>query len=247
MTSEIVIIDLYSGPGGVGLSLSRISEAFDLSFTFVGVDRTDYSDTYPGDFIQLDASAIGELINALWYYLTDYEVVVLWMSPPCLAYTCISYSNASRFGFDDPREYYPTFDDLNVRAVVDAIDPDHYIIENVATCEELEDPTRINGFGVGKPYDLERHFETTFACPDLLDEGEIEAGLLTRTGDWQSKKPLARTKNVPETWDRQEIRSAIPREMVQYLLHYCPAVDRIPLPEAAEPRQHRFGEVIMCR
>jgi hypothetical protein len=236
-TERIAFIDIYSGPGGVGYALDAIIDEFDLPVDHIGIDITDYSDTYPGDFAQCDASSVGQVINAVWYYLTEYDVVILWMSPSCLAYSTISYSNCNQVGFDDPRDYYPTFDDLNIRTVLRSVGPDEYIIENVANCEDIREPTRINGFGVGLPFDLERHFETSFPCPDRLGDGEAEAGHLTRTGDWQSKKLLARIKGVPEDWDRQEIRSAMPRELVQYLLHYCPAFPEIPLPDGVDRQQ----------
>ncbi len=241
-TERIAFIDIYSGPGGVGYALDAIIREYDLPVDHIGIDKTDYSDTYPGDFAQCDASSVGQVINAVWYYLVDYDVVILWMSPPCLAYSTVSWSNCNQLGFDDPREYYPTFADLNVRVVLEAIDPDAYIIENVANCEDIREPTRINGFGVGLPFDLERHFETSFPCPNRLDDGEAEAGHFTRTGDWQSKKPLARTKGVPEDWGRQEIRSAMPREVVQYLLHYCPEFPEVPLPDGVEDRQQFLTE-----
>lgn len=229
---SVLVYDLYSGPGGVGYALDALASDYDLDLTHVGVDIEDYGDTYPGEFVRADASRPP----------LQPGPDLLWMSPPCTAYSRISYSNASLFGFDDPRDYYPTFDDLAVRDVLDALDPDHYIIENVATCEDLHDPTRVNGFGVGLAFDLERHFETSFPVPDAVADGDADAAFFTRTGDWQSKRPLAREKGVPEDWDRQAIRAAMSRERVQYLLAYCPLFPAVPVPTDS-PRQALLSEV----
>lgn len=48
----VVVIDLYSGRGGVGHALDA------LGFEHVGVDIEDYADDYPGDFVQGDASDV---------------------------------------------------------------------------------------------------------------------------------------------------------------------------------------------
>jgi site-specific DNA-cytosine methylase len=119
-----VVVDLYSGPGGVGCALD------DLSVKHIGVDKEDYSDTYPGEFIQADASDLDFIESLL-------SPDLLWMSPPCQAYSELSWCNSSRLGFDHPKDYYATFDDLNVREVIDVLDPDHYIIENVRSAADL--------------------------------------------------------------------------------------------------------------
>lgn len=209
-----LVVDLYCSRGGVGRALDN------LGFDHIGVDIVDYGDEYPGEFIQGDASRPP----------LDVSPDLLWMSPPCTAYSTLSYAN-----FKEPREHYPTFDDLNVREVIAALEPEHYIIENVPTCEDLRDPTALNGLAFGKEYDNLRHFETSFPCPDRVRAGEPTVSMNTRQKWHQRKGPLARAKGVPETWTMQEIRSAVPQEYVQHLLYYCPSVE-VPYPEGYDPQ-----------
>ncbi len=221
-----LVIDAYSGPGGVGLALDA------LELQHVGIDIQDYSDTYPGEFIQADASHVGFMARLP-------SPALLWVSPRCQAYSKLSYANAGRYDWDQtPKERYPTFADLNVRAVIDAVDPDHYVIENVATCDDLQDPTRLNGQAFGLPIENERHFETSFPVPDARESGDPEIV----TGRGYVRAELAAAKGVPVEWSESEIRSAIPHEFVQYLLHYCPSVSDVPLPK--ELRQRRLADFV---
>lgn len=222
-----LVVDLYCGAGGVGLALEE------LGFNHIGVDVEDFSETYPGEFIQADASR--PPIN--------HSPELLWLSPPCTAYSTLSYANKHHFGYDDPREFYPTFDELRVREVIEELDPTHYIIENVPTCEDLDEPTALNGLAFGKSYDNLRHFETSFPCPRFVAEGEPTVVMNTRLTKSQSAKPLAEAKDIPLEWGEQSIRSAIPREYVQYLLHYCPSTPDVPLPDGVQ-RQGMLTEVI---
>lgn len=223
-----LVIDLYSGPGGVGCALAG------LGFEHVGVDLTDYSDTYPGTFIRADASDV-PFISKLP------SPALLWMSPPCQAYSELSWCNSTRLGFDDPKEYYPTFDDLNVRQVLDALDPDHYIIENVRKCDDLRDPVRLDGLAFGLGFRLERHFETSFDVPDAIGVGSPETVVQTKIGMPRSKNELARRKSIPTSWEESEVRSAMPPEYVRYLLHYCPATPGVACP--AVNRQAELWEM----
>ena len=52
-----LVVDLYCGHGGAGLAL----DALDIGF--IGVDIVDRSDTYPGEFIQGDASDVSWLLD----------------------------------------------------------------------------------------------------------------------------------------------------------------------------------------
>lgn len=219
-----LVIDLYSGPGGVGYALAE------LGYNPIGVDIVDHGDTYPGEFIRGDASRPP----------VDVKPDLLWLSPPCTAYSTLSNSNKHRLGFDDPREYYPTFDDLRVREVIEELDPLHYVIENVATCEDLRDPVRLNGMAFGKPYRLERHFETSFPVPShALVGGDPDVPLNTRNGGGrtQSIEDLADAKGVPADWGKQGVRSAIPSEYVRFLLHFCPVTPDVPYPDVVEQRR----------
>lgn len=219
-----LVIDGYSGPGGVGLALA------DLPVRHTGIDIEDYSNTYPGEFIQGDCSDIE--------FMKSFESPeLLWLSPRCQAYSRLSWANMGRYNWDEtPKERYPTFADLNVREVIAAVDPDQYIIENVATCDDLRDPCRLNGLAFGLPINNCRHFETTFAVPDAYEKGTPEISL----GRGYVRKELAAAKRVPEEWSESEVHSAIPREFVQYLLHYCPSTPGVSLP--AELRQRPLGE-----
>ncbi len=218
--SRPLVIDAYSGPGGVGLALES------LRVEHVGIDIEDYSDTYPGEFIQADASYVAFMARLP-------SPSLLWVSPRCQAYSPLSHANAGRYDWDQtPKERYPTFADLNVRQVIDAIDPDHYVIENVPRCDDLQDPARLNGLAFGLPFDNERHFETSFPVPDARESGEPDI----RMGSGYVRAELAAAKSVPVEWSESEIRSAIPREYVRYLLHYCPSVPGVSLPESLRQR-----------
>lgn len=221
MTIPPLVVDAYSGPGGVGLALDR------LPVRHVGVDIVDYADEYPGEFVRADASHVEFMARFS-------SPALLWLSPRCQAYSKLSWANMGRYDWDQtPKERYPTFADLNVRDVIAAVDPDHYIIENVATCDDLRDPTRLNGFAFGLPINNQRHFETSFPVPDACETGNGEIIL----GDGYVRHELAAAKGVPAEWSESEIHSAIPREYVQYLLHYCPSTPDIQLPDALQQRQ----------
>jgi len=237
--SEVVIYDLYCSAGGVGLAIEEIADEYwrpaGYDVTHVGVDIEDHSDKYAGEFIQADASRPP----------LEPGPDLLWMSPPCQAYSRATMCQIGRV-FDSKehiKEVHPTFSDLNVRGVVGELDPDGHIIENVVGCDDLREPTRINGYGVGYGFGLARLFETSFHCPDRTDTGTPKPGLFTEdTTDWKDSKALAREKGVPESWAGREIRSAIPRNYVQYLFHYCPSVPDVPLPDGVD-RQTLLTEV----
>jgi hypothetical protein len=162
------VLDLYSGPGGVGHGLDE------LGMNHVGVDQEEYGKEYPGMFYQLDASDI----TTIYEVFGNDHIDLLWLSPPCQAYSNLSYVH-----YDDPKEVHDTFYDLNVRGIIHYLEPENYVIENVAACDELREPTKINGFGVGYEFGLERHFETSFSCPDAIGDGESELNMSQGIGD----------------------------------------------------------------
>jgi len=210
-----LVYDLYCGHGGVGLALDG------LDIEYIGVDIMDRSETYPGEFVQADASQPP----------LDAGADVVWASPPCTAYSSLS---PSYYGSREAalREC-PTIPELRVREIADRLGAE-YVIENVpgATREgHLDTGCRVNGLAFGKPYDLERHFETSFAVPDALDTGDPSVKIQTRDDDDQSAADLAQAKNVPLSWGKQGVRSAIPRCYVNWILHHCPEV------EAPKPRR----------
>lgn len=202
------VLDLYSGRGGVGLALDELDVAH------VGVDIEDYSDTYRGEFLRGDAS---EFVGG------GFDLV--WASPPCTAYSTLS---ATAYGSaEDALEACPTIPELRVREVAQAAGAE-YVIENVpgaSRAGHLRDAARVNGLAFGQPFDLTRHFETSFDCPDAYEPGEPAVGVRTRDGDDQSVADLAAAKGVPMSWGKQGVRSAIPREYVRWVLSFCSTVD----------------------
>lgn len=202
------VLDLYSGRGGVGLALDE------LDIAHVGVDIEDYSDTYPGEFLQGDAS---EFVGG------GFDVV--WASPPCTAYSELS---PTAYGSREAAmEACPTIPELRVREIAEAAGAE-YVIENVrgAVWEgHLRAPAKVNGLAFGQPYDLTRYFETSYPLPDALQRGEAEVKVQTRDGQSQSARPLAEAKGVPLSWGKQGVRSAIPREYVRWVLSFCPTLD----------------------
>lgn len=210
------VLDLYCGHGGVGLALDELDVAY------VGIDIEDRSATYPGPFVRGDAS---EFVGG------TFDLV--WASPPCTAYSDLSPSHyGSR---DAAMEACPTIPELRVREIAQTVGAE-YVIENVPGASReghLRNPTRINGLAFGKPYDLERHFETSFPVPDAVESGEPTAVVNTRSGRSQSVADLAAAKNVPSSWGKQGVRSAIPREYVHWILHHCPTV------KAPKPRRQQ--------
>lgn len=207
------VLDLYSGPGGVGHALDE------LGMNHVGVDQQEFGDEYPGMFYQVDASDI----TTIYEIFGNDDIDLLWLSPPCQA-----YSNLSHVHYDEPKEVHDTFYDLKVRGIIHYLEPEHFVIENVAACDDLEDPTRINGFGVGYDFGLERHFETSFPCPDAMSTGESVLNMSQGIGD--SYTEVAKAKGVPHTWGKTAVRSAIPTGFVQHLLHHCPSTPNVPSP-----------------
>lgn len=214
---ETVVWDLFSGAGGVGLALET------LDIPHIGFDIEDKSKKYPGPFCEVDCSDASN-------FPALPEPDVVWVSPPCSAYSTADVEDESDA---------PTFDELNVREVISALDPDEYIIENVPGCHDLEDPVRLDGLALADGrYKLERWFETSFDVPDALGSGEPEWTMHLDEPQGRRKRPIAEAKMLPETWTRSELRSAITQEYVQYLMHYCPAVGDVPLPPAVDTRQN---------
>lgn len=222
VSGPYLVYDLYSGAGGVGVALEWISDEFDVEIVHVGVDIED-----PGEFVRADASE--PPLNPV--------AVLVWLSPPCLAYSRLSNINYHRYDWEErPRERYPTFEDLDVHSVAEEYG-EHYIIENLETCEDLRDPARVNGHAFDRPLQFKRHFETSFQVPDAIGTGEVSS----RMGDNYNREELAELKGVPADWPEASVNSAIPREYVQYLLHYCPAIDGVPLPSMPNPPLAAFG------
>jgi hypothetical protein len=222
---HIWFLDLFSGPGGVGHAVKRL---LPFDHMWAGVDIEDYSDDYPGQFIQADLLDGNAPFNGL-------AADVCWVSFPCTAYSSLS---PTAYGSREAAlEENPRITDEGIRKLA-RDNGAHYIIENVPGATrsgDLEPNVRLNGLAFGKPYDCERHFETSFPCPSAYEEGEPEIVIETREDQGEATRRLAEAKGVPTSWSRQEIRSAIPREFVYWLLHHCPT-DAIsaPKPERAQ-------------
>jgi len=203
------VLDLYSGRGGVGLALSEMD-----GVKHVGVDIEDYSDSYPGEFLRGDAS---EFVGG------GFDVV--WCSPPCTAYSELS---PTAYGSREAAlKACPTIPELCVREIAQNAGAE-YVIENVRGASwvgHLHDAARVNGLAFGKQYDLERHFETSFPCPDAHEAGEPTVTIQTRSTSSQSVAELAAAKDIPSSWGKQGVRSAIPREYVRWVLSHCPRID----------------------
>lgn len=208
-----LVYDLYCGHGGVGLALDA------LCVRYVGMDIEDRSESYPGEFVQADASQPP---------LSE-RAAVVWASPPCTACSTLS---ATHYGSAEAAlDACPTIDELRVREIASALGAE-YVIENVPGASRhghLRDPARVNGIAFGQPYDMTRHFETSFPCPDAFESGEVSVTVRTRDGEDQSVADLAEAKGVPVSWGKQGVRSAIPREYVRWVLSHCPTVD-VPRP-----------------
>jgi len=217
MTKTADVLDLYCSAGGVGLALRK------LGLSSIGVDIEDYSDKYEQEFVQADASDLEQLRDVLGLEPGEkYDLV--WASPPCLAYTTLNQVNAKMYDWNEtPKERYPTIPELNVHSVVQALGKE-YIIENVRYCDDLNDPTRVNGFGVGMPIRNEHWFETSFDCPRAIKQGRAKA---VSGGTMEQRRNLASIKGVPDSWTEEEVNSAIPKPYVQHLLHYCPTIDGV--------------------
>lgn len=218
------VLDVFCGPGGVGHAFA------DFDFYAAGVDAEDYREYYPYRYFQVDVTEdFHQLIHTL--YQTEWDLI--WISPPCPAYSRASYAH-----YENPKQHHPTFYDVNVRGFLHYLEPAHYVIENVVGCDDLRDPVRINGFGVGQPYPLERQFETSFPVPDAIGTGD--SAIDTSSGLGESYVQLADVKGVDKRWGKSGVRSAIPKAYVQYLLHYCPSTPGIPLPQASNSHQETF-------
>lgn len=214
------VLDVYCGPGGVSHSLQQIAHDDYLLVDLAGVDVADHAETYPARFHNTDASDIQQMVERFYHRDLD----LLWLSPPCQAYSRLSYVH-----YDDPKEAHPTFADLGVREVIRYLDPEEYIIENVAGCDDLDEPTRVNGFGVGEEYGLERWFETSFDCPDACDTGQSVFDASKGIGS--SYTEVAEAKGVPAEWGKSAVRSAIPEAYIRYLLYHCPSTPGVTPPE----------------
>lgn len=209
------VCDLFCGPGGVGRALERVFVLPRTRGWFVGVDARDYDATYPGAFRQADIRNL-----TLGDFDREEPFDLVWASPPCQA-----YSRLSHIHYDEPKAVHPTIPELGVRDVCSRLGRD-YVIENVVGCDDLVDPVRVEARAFGLPLVFPRLFETSFEMPDYVGPRGR-----THAEDWTpvkmataSREDLAAAKQVPAEWSEQELRSAIPPQMVAYILAHCPTL-----------------------
>lgn len=244
---RLQVVDLFSGRGGVGQAVASGAIPIDPQM-HAGFDIEDFSDVYPGRFAQvdlLDDVTVEELAERIGMAVDPYgrsirvdrslisdddphfppslsglTADVVWASFPCTAYSSLSpthYGSREAALAANPR----ITDEF--RELLLDIAP-HYVIENVpgaTRAGDLDANVRVNGLAFGLPFDLERHFETTFECPDAYRDGDPEVTVDTR--DDQSVATLADAKGVPPEWGKQGVRSAIPWQYVNWILGHCPA------------------------
>lgn len=222
-TSEwrIQVLDLFCGRGGTGRAL----DDWFPKRMFLGVDKEDHSDEYPGQFLQAD------LIDPDTRPFNGPVADVVWVSWPCIAYadpSAIEYGSADAALDENPR----LTDEFREWLLSIA---GQYIIENVPNASyygDLDANVQLNGLGFGEDFDNTRVFETTFECPDVYESGDPEI-TMNVDGD-QSITDLAEAKGVPSSWGKSAVRSAIPWQYVFHLLNYCPSV---PVPPPKKDQQ----------
>lgn len=215
---EIRVLDVFSGPGGVGYALRDLFTSPRVDGWFLGIDNTDYSDRYPGEFVQMDASEL--TLDALGL---DKPVDLVWLSPPCQP-----YARPSHVHYDDPKAVFDTFDDLGVHDLADRLGKE-YVIENVVGCDDLQDAVTLNGVAFDERYVYRRQFETSFELPAF---NPSTAGADTVPMQSVGEKEFARVKGCyyAVDWEKTEIRSAIPGKFVAYVLSHCPTLPEIEVP-----------------
>lgn len=225
VSEPIRIVDVFCGAGGVGWALKDIFGAPGTRGTFTGVDIVDHSDTYPGKFVQINAEDL--TLDTLGL---DEPVDLVWLSPPCQA-----YSKLSRIWYDDPKAVHPTFEDLGVRRIANNLGKE-YVIENVVGCDDLRNPIKLNGPAFGKPLVFERWFETSFNVNSWRADANGDEMRFCEV----SESDQAKAKSVPAEWSKADIRSALPRVYVGYLISHCPTLSDVH-PENIKDDYRRCG------
>jgi len=225
---RIQVLDLFCGRGGTGRAL----DSWLPNRMYLGVDKKDYSEEYPGQFLQAD------LLNPDNRPFSGPTADVIWVSWPCTAYaqpSAIEYGSSEQALKSNPRltdEFREWL--LSIGS--------HYIIENVPNASfygDLNANVQLNGLAFGEKFDNTRVFETTFECPDAYLPGSPEI-TMNIDGD-QSITELAEAKGVPSSWGKSAVRSAMPWQYVFHLLHHCPAID-VPAPKTEQQTINTFTE-----
>ena len=236
---RVRVLDLFSGRGAVGLALhtffKRWPQPHQLTGDFIGVDKEDFSEDYPGRFLQHDVANL-----TLDDLPIDEKVDLVWASPPCQPYAKGSHQHYENLPEDHP---LPSIPDLNLHEVCNRLGR-NYVIENVPGCSDLRDDriVKVNGAAFGLPINFERHFEVSF-----YDEFRRHG-----TEDYRAPLPpdiiqfqtatidqLLRGKAIPpehmdkRSWNQSEARAAIPPNYVTFILSHCPALDELTTPSGS--------------
>jgi len=206
------VLDIFSGAGGVGWALKDILNTPKTDGTFIGVDINDHTETYPSEFIQADAASL--TLESLGL---DHKVDLVWLSPPCQA-----YSKLSHIHYDDPKEHHQTFDELNVHKLAQSLGKE-YVIENVVGCNDLNNPIKLNGVAFNRNFIFERWFETSFNVNSWIEEPTGNEKRFCNMGT----KEMALEKGIPTHWSKSAIRSALPKEYIGYIISHCPTLSDI--------------------
>ena len=227
-----LVLDLFCGHGGVGHALAELDQEINV----IGFDIEDQSDTYPGHFVQADLRQAP--------FIAPFADLI-WASPPCTPYSSLSptYYGSREAALQECFRYLHKRDVDGVYGGYTR----HYVIENVPGATDVGDldtNVRLNGLAFGQPYDLERHFQTSFDCPNAVAPGTPDVTVDTR--DNQSVEALAEAKGVPASWGKQGVRSAIPEEYVYWLLHHSPIETlEVPKPECIQPDLSTFDQPLV--
>ena len=229
------VVDYFCGKGGVGRSLQKWLPRR----MYFGVDNQPYGDEYPGAFVQADLiSAFEDDGPPHLPFESNAIADVAWVSWPCTAYSSLS---ATHYGSKEAAlKANPRIPDGLREWLLDR--HAHYVIENVPRATavgDLDANCRVNGLAFGEPYDLTRHFETTFEVPDAYVAGDPAVAVDTR--EEQSIEELAAAKDLPAEWGKQAVRSAIPWHYVWWILGHCPSIE-IPIPETEQRSIDEWGD-----
>lgn len=151
------------------------------------------------------------------------STIVVWFSPSCKGYSSVTNRSTK-----NPSEKHASINDYNLRQLGINFG-DYYIIENVETCRDLYNPTKLNGYGFGKPMNMTRKFETNFSVADKYSGAKTCSYELDGLSERKAhsmidarKKDLTYLKEAPENCTVRELRSYIPPYYVSHILSHLP-------------------------
>ena len=190
-----LLYDLCCGAGGVTRA------ALALGWDVVGVDNKPQPE-YPGEFVLADALKPPLKPGA----------DLVWVSPPCQGY--------SRFIYTPSRWTTPRLVN-EFREVARALGR-HYVIENLTTCHDLQDPIRLCGYMFGLPLIRHRLFESDMGLPQPIHRKHLQ--------DWV--QVVGHGRGTLEQWrkamgldirSRHSLAQAVPFAYTWYILTWARA------------------------